>query len=67
MPQRKERMCVCPAGFSLENGTSPGDDKEEEEEAEEVSEMRSWPHTGLAGDDWCFVAVQRERSQGFRI
>lgn len=66
MPQRKEKMCVYPAGFSLENGTSPGDD-DEEEEAEELCEMRLWPHIGLAGDDCCFVAAQRERSQGFRI
>lgn len=66
MPQRKEMMCVSPAGFNLENGTSPGD-KEEEEEAEELCEMRPWPHTSLAGDNCCFVAAQRERSQGFRI
>lgn len=58
-------ICVYPAGFSLENGTFPGDE-EEEEEAEELCEMRSWPHTGSAGDDWRFVAAQRERSQGFR-
>lgn len=60
-------MCVYPAGFSLENGTSAGDDDEEEEEAEELCEIRSRPHTGLAGDDWCFVAAQRERSQALRI
>lgn len=63
-------MCVYPAGLSLENGTSPGDDEEEEEE-EELREMRlrlaMRSYTSLAGDDWCFVAAQRERSQGFRM
>lgn len=63
MPHRKD-MCAHPAGFSLEGGASPGN--EEEEEAEERCEMRLWPHTGLVGDK-CFVAAQRERSQGFRI
>ena len=36
MPQRKEMMCVYPAGSSLEGVASPG----KEEEAEECWEMR---------------------------
>lgn len=63
MPWKKEMMCVHAAGFSLEGGASPGN----EEEEDECCEMRPWPHTGLVGDDKCFLAAQREKSQGFRI